>query len=139
MKKQFLNIIAVIIFLTTAMTAGAAAQSVKVNIKFDFQVGEKVYPAGEYVIERISRQSDNLLKIRNTALSEDKGRIIITNLTNAGKRQEPKMVFEHNGNSFFLTKIFFDDSPWGLSLKPARKREKNQIGTKVLEVALNKK
>lgn len=56
MKRQFLVFIAIAAF-TAALTANAPGQrgkTVRANIKFDFQIGDRVYPAGDYRIESIS-------------------------------------------------------------------------------------
>lgn len=141
MKKQFLNFIAVIAFFTIAAAVSTAAQTVKVNIKFDFQVGEKVYPAGEYIIEKVSRQSEGALQIRSVEAGKEKSRLISARAANAGKLVEPKLVFESDGKNLYLAEIFFDETGWGFSLPTPRPQEGNLAESKRIEVALknNKK
>lgn len=136
MKKQFLNFIAVIAFFTIAAAVSAAAQTVKIDIKFDFQVGEKVYPAGEYIIEKVNRQSNNALQIRNYAAGKEKTQLIAARAANAGKMIKPKLVFESDGKNFYLTEIFFDETGWGFSLPTAPRQEGNLAESKRVEVAL---
>jgi hypothetical protein len=64
MKRQFLILIAVAAFATglTTNAFGQAGKTVRANVKFDFQIGDRLYPAGEYRIESMSRESDNILR-----------------------------------------------------------------------------
>ena len=88
MKRQFLVLIAIAAF-TTALTTSAFGQrgkTVRANVKFDFQIGDRIYPAGDYRIESISWQNDNLLQIRSIG-DATKNQIFFANYSTAGKRQ----------------------------------------------------
>lgn len=141
MKKQILVAIAIIAFLNVWTTTNVSAQTtkaVKVNITFDFQAKGKIFSAGEYHIESISRGSDNVLAIRNA----DGGRnqLIIANQLYSGKIQSEKLIFERRGENYFLTGVFLEGGNWGLSLPaPRGKNEKNIIAaTKTVELSLSK-
>jgi hypothetical protein len=56
MKRQFLLLIALAAFTVTLAThvSGQTPKTVRVNVKFDFRIGDRVYPAGEYRIESSS-------------------------------------------------------------------------------------
>ena len=138
MKKQFLGLIAIIGFLTFLMADVSAqtGKSARVNVKFDFQVGEKTYPAGEYIVESISSANDNLLQVRSAA--KGKRQLIIANILNTGKIEQPKLVFQKNGKEVFLSQIFLTNSKWGFALKPSAKQAKYSASaeTETLEVRL---
>jgi hypothetical protein len=136
MKKQFFYLIAAIVFLMTGAAAQIAAQSIKVNIGFDFQVGKKIYPAGAYIIEKTGRQDDNLLHLRSLETGKKASRLIAANLAGGGGRLEPKLVFERRGNEYALSQIFFDESGWGYAL-PKSRQEKSDLAA-VIEVPLGK-
>jgi hypothetical protein len=138
MKKQILNHLAIIVLLTAASATAVLAQSVKVDIKFDFRIGKKVYPAGEYILRQPSRTNDNVLQIGSAAEGKSKDQLIITTVSNAGKIQAPKLVFERYADEYFLTKIFLADSKWGFSIKPEAARKQNLASTKTIEVAAEK-
>ena len=124
MKRQFLILIAIVTFAAGTMTTNAFGQTgktVQANIKFDFQIGERVYPAGEYLIEQVSRRSDNILRIRSVD-GANKQQTIVAILSNAGKRQTPKLVFQKYGENYFLTKIFLDAEQWGFSVRRSRRQ-----------------
>ncbi len=108
MKRQFLILIAIAAF-ATALTTNAFGQTgntVRANVKFDFQIDDRIYPAGEYWVESIS-QSNNLLRIRSVS-DVNKQQFIVANHSKVGKRQTPKLVFQKSGENYFLTKIFLN-------------------------------
>jgi hypothetical protein len=117
MKRQFLLLFAIAVF-ATALTTNASGQTVKTvrsNVKFDFQIGDRIYAGGEYQIESISDQSDNILLIRSVP-DANKNQIILANHSNAGKGQTPKLVFLKDGKNYFLTQIFLDPESGGYSI-----------------------
>ncbi len=124
MKRQFLVLIA-LATLATALTTnafGQAGKSVVANVKFDFQIGDRAFPAGEYRIGSLSRQSDNILQIRSVR-DTSKNEIIVANHSN-GQRQTPRLVFQKYGEDYVLTGIFLDTDQWGYSIRlPRRQRE----------------
>ena len=127
MKRQFLVLIAIAAFATALSTNafGQTGKTVKANVQFDFQIGERMYPAGEYRIESISFQSDNVLQIRSVG-DANKKQIFLANYSNAGKRRTPKLVFKQYGGNYFLTEIFLDSGQWGYSIPPSRRQRDSE-------------
>ena len=127
MKRQFLLLIAIAVFATVIATnaSGQTGKTTRSNIKFDFQIGDRIYPAGEYWIESISRQSDNLLRIRHVG-DANKTQIILANHSNAGKKKAPKLVFLKDGERYFLTQIFLDSGQWGYSITASRRQRESE-------------
>lgn len=142
MKKLILLAIAIITFLNAWAATNVSAQSgkaVKVNVEFDFQVKDKIFSAGEYYFESISRTNDNAFLIRNGG--EDKNQIIIGNQLYAGKIQMPKLIFERRGKSHFLKGIFLESGQWGLSVPVSRKKKDKNIASapaETVELPLSK-
>jgi hypothetical protein len=126
MKRQFLLLFAIAVF-ATALTTNASGQTRKTvtNVKFDFQIGDRIYPAGEYRIESLSAQSDNLLLIRNVS-NENKTQIIFANHLQLAKTQTPKLVFLKDGERYFLTQIFLDSGERGYSITPSRRQRESE-------------
>lgn len=127
MKRQFLLLIAIAV-LGTAFTTNASGQTgktVRANVKFDFQIGDRIYPAGEYWIESTSWHG-NVLRIRN--VSDNKTAFFHANQSNAGvgKGQTPRLVFLKYGQDYFLTKIFLDTQQWGYSIRPSHLQRENE-------------
>jgi len=120
MKRRFLLLIAIAVFAAfTTNASGQTGKTVRANVKFDFQIGDRVYPAGEYWIESIS-WPDNVLRIRHVS-DTNKTAFIHANHSNAGtsKGQTARLVFYKNGGDYFLTKIFLDSQQWGYSIAPS--------------------
>jgi hypothetical protein len=133
MKRQFLVSIAIAVFAITFTTNADAqtARTVRANVKFDFQIGDRVYPPGTYWIESISRQSDNILKIRSVGEVNEQ-QIITVNHSIARERQTPKLVFEKYGETYFLTQIFLESGDWGYSIRPSRgQRESEHLASRL--------
>jgi hypothetical protein len=128
MKRQFLLLLAIAVF-ATALTTNASAQTTKTlraNVKFDFQIGDRIYPAGEYRIDSIS--TDRILQIRSVGVA-NRTQLILANHSNAGKGQTPKLVFQKYGERYFLSQILLN-SEWAYSITPARcqrESEKNLV------------
>jgi hypothetical protein len=104
MKKQIMR--ALLGFaLLTVLSSAVYAQSdrrMSVHIPFDFVVGGKQLPAGDYSVRHISKDSQKALLIQ----SED-GRSAAIVFTNAGSR-EPKhgeLRFRQHGETYFLAEI----------------------------------
>ena len=127
MKRQFLILIAIAAFATALPTNafGQTGTTVKANVKFDFQIGERIYPAGEYRIESISRLSNDILQIRSVR-DVNNNQFIIANHSNAGQRQTPRLVFQKYGENYFLTKVFLDTEQWGYSIRPPRRQREGE-------------
>ena len=129
MKRHHLILIAVAVFAiaSTPNAFGQTGKAVKTDIKFDFRIGERIYPAGEYLIERLSGQSDNILQIRSVG-EENISQVIAAGIANAGKKQTPKLVFRKDGQTYFLTRIYLNADEWGYTIQRSRRHraiEKN--------------
>jgi len=128
MRRQFLLLIAIATFATafTANVSGQTAKTVRANVKFDFRIGDRLYPAGEYRIESMSAYN-NVLRI-GTVSDANKSEFIFAIQSNAGRSQTPRLVFQKDGENYFLTQIFLDTQQWGYSIRPAQRQlqsEKN--------------
>ncbi len=136
MKKYLLTFIAGIIFLNGFVSNDVSAQSLKsvrVEVKFDFRVGDKIYPAGVYRLESVSLSGDNIVRLSGV----EKEQLLITNLSYADKRQSPKLIFRQIGEEYYLTNIFLADGNWGFSIRPSRRQKENGrklASTKLVEV-----
>ena len=128
MKRQFLILIAIAAF-ATALTTNASGQTRKTtrtNVEFDFQIGHRIYPAGQYQIESISDQSNNLLLIRNVS-NANKTQIILAHHSQLATRtQTPKLVFLKDDERCFLTQIFLESGEWGYSITPSRRERDSE-------------
>jgi len=126
MKKQFLILVALAALTVTLTThaSGQTAKTVRANVKFDFRIGERLYPAGEYRIESISN-NNNVLKIGSVS-DANKAEFILANQANSRRTQTPRLVFEKYGQDYFLTNLFLDTQQWSYSIRPARRQLRSE-------------
>ena len=127
MKRQFLLVIAITVF-AAAFTTNASAQSVKtvkVNVMFDFQIGDHTYPAGEYRIQSIGNQPDNILQIRSVSGATE-SQFIATSHSRTALMRVPKLVFEKYGENYFLTDIVLESGQWGYSIRASRPQRESE-------------
>jgi hypothetical protein len=105
MKRQMvkgLTMLALLLTLalaTTAVTArGQSQHRVNANVPFDFVVGDKVLPAGDYVVSAIAADT---LAIQGST----DGAIRLANPT--GRRTDKiALVFHRYGSTYFLSEIW---------------------------------
>src|SRR5882672_5099918 len=92
--------------LLTVVTASAQLEGrIKATIPFDFIVGDKVMPAGEYTIERVQPSDGELILIR----SDDNTSHIIVDANGAYTPNAPKdteLLFDRIGDKNFLRDMF---------------------------------
>ena len=127
MKRQFLILIAIAAF-ATALTTNASGQTRKTtrtNVEFDFQIGDRIYPAGQYQIESISDQR-HLLRISNVSNAKKTQIILVNHSELATRTQTPKLVFLKDDERCFLTQIFLESGQWGYSITPSRRQRDSE-------------
>ena len=114
MTNTMLRIIGVL-FLLTASSA-FAQEMVVADVPFDFIVGSKVLPAGEYNITR-NVTSPNALILTNQA--KKGGAITFATLVHTNSQaQQPKLVFHRYGRSIYLAEVWSTSD--GRRLRPSR-------------------
>lgn len=146
MKTQFINLISKVTLLSAMVlltsVASTQAQSLtyrlKANIPFDFTVGEKKLPAGEYTVGRAVHGSDDVV----LAISDLAGHAKAIRLTNATIRsqrnKQSSLVFHRYGDQYFLFQVFPSGATGGRQF-PESKSEKAQRRMAKNSVAENMK
>ena len=123
MKRQLLTVLATLSLLITLAAAPVRAQSdlrLRVSIPFEFTVGDKTLPAGEYVVKYVF---NNSLMIQSADGSQCQA--FLANATRANKApSESSLVFNRYGDQYFLSTIWTTGNEAGLELrKPDAERE----------------
>jgi len=110
MKKQIMIMAILLGCLITAGASHAQAQTldpIKADIPFDFYIGEKLLPAGEYTIRE---KYQGLMEIQR-----DDGKATAFFITNDSQpRQEPtasELIFNRYGNETFLSRVEEQGNP----------------------------
>jgi hypothetical protein len=127
MKKQAYTMIAMIV-LVGSMAVAAQAQTsghtqLIANIPFDFNVGTKTLPAGEYTIVQVNPASGSaVLQLRS---KDGSGSAMVQMNPVMGKASDSAhLVFHRYGNQYFFSQSWIDGEGSGLQApKPRVERE----------------
>ena len=144
MKRQTYTMIAMIVLVgSLAVSATAQTQGrthLIANIPFEFSVGDKALPAGEYQVLAVNTDSSNVvLKIQSR---DGKTGAMVRMMTVTGKAQDSaKLIFDRYGNQYFLAQAWVDGENSGLQAQKSPvertiERELAGIKAKTESVAL---
>ena len=119
MKKQVFGIFAVLTMLVALASISVHAQSQRdiVNIPFNFAVGEKTLPAGEYAVTPNRRDSQNIWRLegdRNTVL------FATVAVTSASTQEKTKLVFHKYNDQYFLSQVWIAGEDSGREIRATR-------------------
>jgi hypothetical protein len=108
--KSLVRLVLLLAIVSTVSVMSAKAQSLeqrlKVNVPFDFNVGDRQFSAGEYFIQRAGPDSGDTI-IRVSSFDGRSSTVRITfpiaaqDLTNKGK-----LIFHRYGSQYFLTEVW---------------------------------
>jgi hypothetical protein len=111
MKKELLKgftmlMLIVVIALATAVASANAQSSNKVvaDVPFEFSVGYKTLPAGEYSVKAVVTAGDALM------IQSADGKTLALRLSEATERMKnkthPRLVFHRYGERYFLAEVW---------------------------------
>jgi hypothetical protein len=126
-----------LLLVTTAVSVRAQSERKVTNVPFNFIVGQKSLPAGEYTIEPNRRDSDNVWLIQS---KDSHVSVLFTTMSvRADETQEKaRFVFNKYGDRYFLSQIWTPGSNSGRELlKPRFERElaMNKIERQTIDLA----
>ena len=123
MKKQAYTMIAMIVLVGSMAVAGQAQTSVRTrliaNIPFQFNVGNKTLPAGEYTVAQVNPSSDHaVLQLRS---KDGRASAMVQMGSVMGKAQESaKLIFNRYGNQHFFAQAWVDGDNTGFQASKSR-------------------
>ena len=123
MKRQTYTMIAMIILVGSMAVAARAQTSGRTeliaNIPFEFSVGNKILPAGEYTVTQVNPASDRaVLQLRSR---DGSGGAMIQMDSVIGKAQESaKLIFHRHGDQYFFAQAWVDGDNSGLEAPKSR-------------------
>jgi len=111
MKKELLKgftmlVLVAVLAFSTAIASGQSANANKViaNIPFEFNVGYKTMPAGEYTVETVVTAGDALL------IKSADSTLCVLRLSEATSRikdkKQARLVFHRYGDRYFLAEVW---------------------------------
>jgi hypothetical protein len=122
--------------LLAAMAAGSPASAgsvdgMKAQVPFDFYVGGRLIPAGEYTVRALT---DDEAALRITRGRESAN--VITNLAEEGRRRGARLIFRRYGDHFFLAAVWgADGTGRALSESKRERRMREELRAKRGEAA----
>ena len=124
--KKLIQICAVLsLVFAFSIVSAHAQQTVKqyeAKIPFDFNVGQKSYQAGNYVI-KISRLASNGILLSLEDENNNRLQSVIVSETDTVSKDAPKLMFDVQDNQRYLTKIYTQEI--GVSLGKAKAEKHN--------------
>jgi hypothetical protein len=117
MKKQAYTMIALVVLVGSMAVAAQAQTSGRTqliaNIPFEFSVGKKSLPAGEYTVTQVNPASDHaVLQLRS---KDGSASAMVQMTTVIGKAQESaKLIFNRYGNQYFFAQAWVGSDNTGM-------------------------
>jgi hypothetical protein len=126
MKRQaflILTTLSLFVMLTATSVYAQSGSVLVANIPFDFVIGNKTFPAGEYVFALAQLGGSDAIKIQNA--DGHNTAFVPTRSEKAHASQpEPKLVFNRYGDQYFLSKVWTSGNDTGYELgRPRAERE----------------
>lgn len=122
MKKKALQICSLLGLVVILAVVSAEAQTItqyKANIPFDFNIGNKIYPAGEYVVGVKDAHSQwTVLQIGQAQGRRDLRVMPALQSGSRSKGENTQLVFSRSGNRYDLTSLISTD--FGLTLNKSK-------------------
>jgi hypothetical protein len=121
MKKQAFRILAVFSLLLTMSAAIVHAQSKRstINVLFNFTVGHKTLPAGEYSVEPNRKDSNTSWLIQNTK-GHDSVLFTTNSVWTSETQENNRLVFNNYDGQYFLSQIWSAGEDTGRELRMPR-------------------
>lgn len=136
MKKELLKgitmLVLVTVFAFATAVASANAQSanrVVANVPFEFSVGSKAMPAGEYSVQAINGTNSTLM-IRSADAKRAAVRLS-SEIGRSKKNTHARLVFHRYGERYFLAEVWsgFDETGRQLATSKEEKAIENELAS----------
>ena len=143
MKKQAYTMIALLVLVGSMAVAAQAQTSGRTqliaNIPFQFNVGNKTLPAGEYSVREVNPESGGVLLLRSRDGNANAVFQVESVISKAP--ESAKLIFHRYGNKYFFVQAWIDGDNTGMQAprsKAERAAESELAGlqTKTETVAL---
>lgn len=100
-----LTVAVALVSAVTSANAQSQSSAVRANIPFDFMVGSKALPAGQYICRRVTDTNDAMLQITSVDGHESAVRLTQSAGTTA-QQTTARLVFHGYGDRYFLTQVW---------------------------------
>jgi hypothetical protein len=116
--KNLRSVLFVLAAILLVPAVRAQQNPVKADVPFDFVVGDRAYPAGEYTLKS-ALENTGIIRLDNT--QEAIGRFIASiQCENRAPSNETKLVFHRMGGHYFLYQVWVAGSLTGREFPKGR-------------------
>ena len=133
MKRQLVSSLSMFVMITGAFAmavVSANGQSIRLaaQVPFDFVVGGKTFPAGEYSVNSII-QDGSALRIRN-AEATDSAMRLTNSIVAKPNNSQSRLVFHRYGRTYFLAEVWRGGDSEGRQLLQSKQERamKRELG-----------
>lgn len=123
-----LSVVAMVVMVGSAQ-AQSLGNKIRINVPFEFSVGDKKLPAGEYSIGRAMPSSGDTVLLISRVNEKDS----VFPLTNSAQSLEPKdadtLVFHRYGDQYFLFQVWPAGATYGRVVVKSRSEREAQRKT----------
>ncbi len=138
MKKQasiaFMMLSLMLSVAATLVTAQSSSHFMRVTIPFEFAVGNRTLPPGEYIVKRNFPDRPEMLLIQS--LDGDSSQYVLTsNVQSKTTQSDSKLIFHRYGDRYFISQIWTAGDSAGRELhKSGRERAvASELGKNTVE------
>ncbi len=131
---SMLSLLAALILTAATVAPAQSSRSVVVTIPFEFTVGQKTLPAGEYIVRRVARNSQASLLVQ----SADGRRAALVATHSVESRTSPRTArldFHRYGERVFLARVWTPGSGVGRQL--GKSKAERALERELLNAAWN--
>jgi hypothetical protein len=114
--KYFRSMLFAAAVLALGTSAHAQQTLIHATVPFNFMVGDKLYPAGDYAIEKTA-VATNVLLVYNHDRQEPVLIVPHRCMTAGSINEKPKLVFDHMDGAYFLRQIWIANDVSGFELR----------------------
>lgn len=139
MKKQSFVIIAAIAFVFGIGTVSASAQGqvLRADIPFEFSVGGKVLPAGEYLVKLPETAGAQVISFNKQ--DGDAHALTLTNQVDSkGAKTANEIVFVRSGDRYLLYQVYTQGRETGLEVLKSKRLAGTELARKTVELKMAK-
>ena len=124
-----------VVGLSTAKAQTSGTTQLIANIPFEFSVGDKTMPAGEYTVRCTNPASD--MKVLQLRSSDGRASIMVRTNSVIGKTQEDaKLVFNRYGDHYFFAQAWLPAD--NIGMQASKSRNEKQIARELAATKLSR-
>lgn len=112
--------------LSAAKAQGSANTGMVANIPFEFSVGDKTLPAGQYTVRPInSNSATKVLQIRS--MTSSASALLMTDSVIGKLKDNAQLIFHRYGNEYFFAQAWMPADNIGMQAPKSRRVKEHEL------------